>query len=129
MLMRFLYFLTSKLVTLFIDGCNIFFEVERGGQQFSGGFKKIPGGGKMFTGGLPPPRSDTPRRSWGGGKGTLTSPFKQTREPRYGHKIVRAKESVQNYVMWSRVLKCSVKLYMIGSSSSWVVSIHAGPHT
>ena len=39
----------------------------RGGQLFSGGFEKIPGGGKNFAGGLPPPGSNIPISSGGGG--------------------------------------------------------------
>ena len=41
--------------------------------MFSVRFEKIPGGGKIFAGGLPLPGSDTPRSSSGGGEGTLTS--------------------------------------------------------
>ena len=37
----------------------------QGRQLFSVGFKKIPDGGKNFTGGLPPRGSDIPRSSWG----------------------------------------------------------------
>ena len=105
-----------------------FLKLSGAGNSFRADSKKSRAGAKCLRGACPRPDL-TPLEDRGGGEGTLTSPFKQTREPRYGHKIVRAKESVQNYVMWSRVLKCSVKLYMIGSSSSWVVSIHAGPHT
>ena len=46
----------------------------RDGQQFLVGFKKIPGGDKMFAGGLPPPGFDIPISSLGGGglKGHFT---------------------------------------------------------
>jgi hypothetical protein len=40
-----------------------FFEVGRGGQQFSFGYKKIPGRGKNFAGWLPPPGYDIPHSS------------------------------------------------------------------
>jgi hypothetical protein len=43
-----------------------FFVFEQGGQLFSGGFEKIPGVGRTFTGGLPLPGSDIPRSLWGG---------------------------------------------------------------
>jgi hypothetical protein len=39
-----------------------FFVFGRGRQLFSGGFEKIPGGGRNFAGGLPPPGSDIPYR-------------------------------------------------------------------
>ena len=35
----------------------------RGGHMFSGGFEKIPGGGRNFAGGLPPPGSNNPESS------------------------------------------------------------------
>jgi hypothetical protein len=37
-----------------------FFEVGRGGHQFSVGFNFFPAGGKIFLGGLSLPESDTP---------------------------------------------------------------------
>jgi hypothetical protein len=43
-----------------------FFIFGRGGQLFSGGFEKIPGWGKNFAAGLPPPGSDTPHMLVGG---------------------------------------------------------------
>jgi hypothetical protein len=42
-----------------------FFVFGRGGRLFSGGFEKIPGGGRTFVGGLPPPGYDIPKSSWG----------------------------------------------------------------
>jgi hypothetical protein len=43
-----------------------FFFFRAGGQLFSGGFEKIPGGGKNFAEGLSPPGFDIPKSSWGG---------------------------------------------------------------
>ena len=42
-----------------------FFVFGQGRQLFWGKFKKIPGGAKIFAGGLPPPESDIPKSSWG----------------------------------------------------------------
>jgi hypothetical protein len=42
-----------------------FFVFGRGKKLFSDGFDKNPGGGKNFTGGLPPPESGIPISSWG----------------------------------------------------------------
>jgi hypothetical protein len=39
---------------------NFFFVLGRGGQLFSGGFEKNPGGGRNFAGGLPPPEYGIP---------------------------------------------------------------------
>jgi hypothetical protein len=43
-----------------------FFVFGRDGHLFSGGFEKIPGGGRNFAAGLPPPGSDTPHTLVGG---------------------------------------------------------------
>jgi hypothetical protein len=51
--------------TTFKNARVIFFVFGRGGQLFSGGFEKIPGGGKNFTEGLPPHGSDIPKSLWG----------------------------------------------------------------
>ena len=44
---------------------NVFFVFRQGMQLFSGGFEKIPDGGRNFAGGLPPPESGS-LSSWGG---------------------------------------------------------------
>jgi hypothetical protein len=56
----------------FVGKSNGFFVFGRGGQLFSGGFEKIPGGGKFFVGGLPRPNLTSLKVRGGGFNVPLT---------------------------------------------------------